>query len=467
MGLLLALVVAQPFVRTMANGGENAACLWWPISGIEFRQSTQGNPATGTASLTAVANAFITWNDAMKCSTLQLAEGAKVATRRTGATPQGPNVNLVLFRTRSCTKVVAATHACWKDGSCGNTFDCWDQSSALLATTIVSFDSVTGQIFDADIEFNAADHVFTAVDTPTCIDGAVSQRCVATDIQNTATHEVGHFLGLGHTAAHGSTMNDTSTMGERSKRSLDEGTRSFLCEVYSPELGPDDCVLPPVSETLGATPTKGCATSPSWPILLLALPLLFRRRWALAAGLSFATVSQAATVEALELPELARRADRIAWAKVESLDARWTSDGARIVTDVSLRVTETWKGRQDERIDVLVPGGVVGRVGQRMAGAPELHVGQELVVFLEASGDRSIVLGLSRGLFMVDRSRGAAVVSQPSSSVRSIDERTGKEHPLVFAPMELAAFRAQILSQVQGADSKRALPTALPTQISR
>jgi hypothetical protein len=468
MQLLVALVLAQPFVRTMAASHEGAACLWWPTAAIEFRQAAQGNPATGvTASLGAVSTAFLTWNDAMKCSTLQLNEGPKVASRKVGATQAGPNVNLVLFRSRSCARAIPATHACWADGSCSNAFDCWDQSSALLATTTVTFDSVTGAVFDADIEFNAVNHVFTVVDAPVCTDGAVSQRCVATDIQNTATHEIGHFLGLGHTTAHGSTMNERSTMGERSKRSLDQGTRAFLCQSYSPETGPDDCVLPPVGELVGPAP-KGCSAAPSLGPLLLAAALLFRRRSvAVVAGL-VAVTSLASTVEALSPAELASRSDRVAHVRVASVHARWAGDGMRIVTEVEFEVLRTWRGPSSARLTAMVPGGVVGRIGQRVAGAPAFHEGDEVVVFLEARGDRFVLTALGEGVFPIVRTAEGQVVTRPASSIRAVDAESGREGSQVMPPLPLEAFRQLVTApRTQGADSNRALPAALPTQISR
>ncbi|MCA3015307.1 MAG: hypothetical protein INH41_23210 [Myxococcaceae bacterium] len=470
---MLTLVLAQPFVRTMTTPNEHAACLWWQGPVLSFQQATVGLPGLGTtASLAAVSGAFSAWNDAMQCSMLNVFEGPRVASRRTGVATSGANVNLVLFRTRSCGKVAPASHACWREGSCSNTFDCWDQPSSLLGVTTVSFDSQTGRIFDADIELNAADHVFSVVDSPVCQPDAVSSRCVANDVQNTVTHEVGHFLGLGHTSAANSTMNETSPMGERRKRTVDPGTRSFLCDAYSPELGPDDCVTPPMPEALGPAARGGCVAMPAGPLLGLALLLLVRRRrLAVVAAALGATVASAATVRSLTLEALVDGADTIARVKVVGVTARWTPDGARIVSDVTLSVLEGWKGPGRETLTVIVPGGVVGRVGQRVEGAPRFTVGQELVVFLEARGDVFVPHGWSQGVFEVTtRGAGERVATQQQSEAQRLgwDGRTVDEAPRAQPLVTLQRLVwARLTGAAQGADSNRAGPLALPTQMSR
>lgn len=472
LSVVMTVVLAQPFVRTMATADEHGPCLWWEGPVLNFQQSSGGLPAVGAqASLAAVSAAFSAWNDAMQCSMLNVFEGPRVTTRRTGATTTGANTNLVLFRHRACSRAAPANHACWREGTCANTFDCWDQPSSLLGTTTVSFDAETGRIFDADIELNGADHVFSVVDAPICEPGAVSTRCVANDIQNTATHEVGHFLGLGHTSAPNSTMNETSPMGERRKRSVDTGTRSFLCAAYSPEFGPDDCVTPPVPDALGPAASTGCTSLPAAPMLALAALVLSRRRRALTllAALLVAPFAQASTVRHLPLDALIDGADTIARVKVSAVNARWTPDGARIVTDVTLSVLEGWKGPRQRELLVIVPGGVVGRVGQRIEGAPRFTVGQELVVLLEARGDVFVPHGWSQGLFEVSsRGAGEPLVTQQRTEAQRLGW-TGEPVRGERLTFPLAELRRAVLSRhaAQGADSNRAGPFALPTQMSR
>ncbi|MBI4576255.1 MAG: IPT/TIG domain-containing protein [Planctomycetes bacterium] len=97
-------------------------------------------------------------------------------------------------------------HLCWFDE--GNASSFFSGGSGIIAVTPISF-FANGQIADADIIFNGRDHRFSTDGTPGTF-----------DIQNIATHEVGHFLGLDHTAVFGATMYPFAFQGMVSQRSL-------------------------------------------------------------------------------------------------------------------------------------------------------------------------------------------------------------------------------------------------------
>ncbi|MFT4704819.1 MAG: hypothetical protein ACI81R_002527 [Bradymonadia bacterium] len=113
--------------------------------------------------------------------------------------------------------------------------DVWptDSPPAALALTTVIF-TLSGEIVDADIEFNAARFEFDvlAQDTPG----------FAYDYEATLVHEVGHFAGLDHTLAESftgpveelgdATMAATSRAGETQKRTLHPDDVVCLLENY-------------------------------------------------------------------------------------------------------------------------------------------------------------------------------------------------------------------------------------------
>jgi hypothetical protein len=448
--VLLALSSSAPYVRSHATQDASSHCLWWGETAITWVQSSVGNPATGASVFDAVTNGFLTWQDTMShCGNTTFTEGPRTSARKIGVAASGPNANVVLFRYSTCSKKVAATNGCWAAGTCANDYDCWDHPTALLAITTVSYGTATGRIVDADVEFDAADNTFTTVNQPVC-STKLAQTCIASDVQNTMTHEIGHFLGLAHTDALHSTMNATASIGETSKRVIDPGTTSFVCEVYARGLATSDCVVDPISDTLGAPASAaGCSSSGAgalgWAALAL-LGLAFKRRAALPLVLLVAASAQATTMLALDLDGLTASSEVVAQAKVRSVRSRWSADHARILTDVELEVVEAWKGAPARVVIATQPGGEVGGLGQHVEGLAQFTAGEEVVVFLEARGDRFAVTGAQQGKFRLERAGdGSLSASQGSTDALYLDAFT--RQPVEHAPIRasLAALKAHVL----------------------
>jgi MYXO-CTERM domain-containing protein len=202
--------------------------------------------------------------------------------------------NVVTFRETSCRDAVPPNDPCLADGSCINLYRCWDHGDLTIALTTTTYSIRTGIIYDADIELNAAPHLdgttflFTTVDQPPCPIDMQTPNCVATDVQNTITHEFGHAMGFDHTLYPGSTMNPTAPIGETSKRIIDLGTAQGFCNVYPKGLPPLSCdetgslqrmIIADNRGTPGLQ-AIGCSSAGGLPFALLALlsPWLLRRR---------------------------------------------------------------------------------------------------------------------------------------------------------------------------------------------
>ncbi len=272
MKVVLAVVMSQ-FVRSKVDPNTpTSQCLWWTENTvIEIHQSITGNPETpGDTEFTAFLAAMETWNKKLtSCASLTLKEVARTQSRTVGYLDAGPNENIALFRQRRCT----ATE-CEKDG-CGNTYDCWEHQQQAIAITTTSYIPTTGRVLDSDIEYNKPSFIFTTVDKPLCPSGQFDTDCVATDIQNTTTHELGHLLGLAHTSSVKSTMSDTADASELRKRVLDADTARFVCEVYPKGGASKTCFLLTASPTLGKS-APGCQSVPG--VLWLGLGALLRAR---------------------------------------------------------------------------------------------------------------------------------------------------------------------------------------------
>lgn len=78
-----------------------------------------------------------------------------------------------------------------------------------------------GFIKDADIRFNAADFQWSTK-------GEIGRM----DVQNIATHEIGHLWGLDHTMVFGATMYPYSSLGDTKQRTLDDDDIKGICYLY-------------------------------------------------------------------------------------------------------------------------------------------------------------------------------------------------------------------------------------------
>ncbi len=190
----------------------------------------------------AVRESFDVWED-VGCSYFYIEETEPGSCEEVGLNLKKGNSNLLMWRTRS-----------WEVDA--------DHLSSAMALTTVSYNEETGQILDADIEFNAEQFVFG-------LDG--DDR--VTDIRNTATHEIGHMLGLDHTTKREATMNPSAILGETSKRTLAQDDKDGLCSLYPLDKDPDSCKLPFCGLDLDCTSKSCdrscdehlCATSPHVP----------------------------------------------------------------------------------------------------------------------------------------------------------------------------------------------------------
>lgn len=127
-----------------------------------------------------------------------------------------------------------------------------------LAVTYVWHDPSTGEIFDADIELNEETNTFVI-----CPDllGCTSVTIDTADLENTLTHEMGHYLGVAHTPDDvDATMFASANPGEVLKRDLQPDDEAGLCNIYPPGTLPDACDYTPRGGLgLDGEPPSGCA----------------------------------------------------------------------------------------------------------------------------------------------------------------------------------------------------------------
>ncbi|MDX2013044.1 MAG: myxosortase-dependent metalloprotease, MXAN_2677/MXAN_2678 family [Myxococcaceae bacterium] len=290
--LVASTALAQPYLRTRAlsNTGNSELCVTWSVRKLTYRQDAAGSSRTPVeAEFTAVDNAFAAWQAlARGCSDFEFVRGPRIADAGVGKGTGDDNV--IMFREENCRDVVPLADPCQTDSSCGNKHRCWEHGDATIALTTSTYSTRTGVVFDSDIEFNAGKSadgtrfLFTTISSPPCSEGMETPFCTAYDIQNTATHEIGHMVGFDHVTEPSSTMAPTAPLADLQKRVIDPGTASGFCGTYprgKPPVPCDELAQLKSRITARNTGTLGCtcqAPSGVGLLPLVGLWALGRRR---------------------------------------------------------------------------------------------------------------------------------------------------------------------------------------------
>ncbi len=288
------LAWAQPFIRTQVPGREDKGqlCVTWNKREFTYVVDAAGSSKTpGDSEFFAIDAAFASWQAVSDtCSDFRFVRGERQTKVQIGRGTETSNV--IVFREQSCRTAAPVADPCQADGSCANKYNCWDHSDFTIALTTTTYSTRTGAIYDADIELNAAPHVdstrflFTTISSPPCPAGADAVTCVATDIQNTLTHEIGHAVGFDHVENPGATMEATAPPGETQKRIIDFGLSEGFCKTYPKGLPPVPCdelaqLRRKIIANSTGTPGFGCSALPLgdlfWLFGLVVIGLSRRR----------------------------------------------------------------------------------------------------------------------------------------------------------------------------------------------
>jgi hypothetical protein len=156
-----------------------------------------------------------------------------------------------------------------------------------LALTTITFSVETGEIYDADVEFNSHQATFTTSDDP---------LEVVSDLQSVATHEIGHVLGLSHSELSTAVMRGTGySNGSTELRDLTDDDIAGICEIFPPGPARGSCTprhgfsreceedRPPSDGGGCRFGARGTSSPAGGFAALVALAALFVRRRALAA----------------------------------------------------------------------------------------------------------------------------------------------------------------------------------------
>ncbi|MBM4372386.1 MAG: matrixin family metalloprotease, partial [Deltaproteobacteria bacterium] len=188
---------ASAWVQSTSSKG--APLHWSDPCHTVYAHMDGSDDVEGAGGMEAIRLSLEAWNE-VDCSGFTFLWAGLTNMSWVGYSVHGGNANVVIFREEA-----------------------WPYHQRPVAFTSVTYDPVTGEIMDADLELNGEDYAFTALEHG--VPGAV-------DIRNTVTHEAGHMLGLDHSPKVASTMYKSSILGETVKRSLDDDDVEGVCHVY-------------------------------------------------------------------------------------------------------------------------------------------------------------------------------------------------------------------------------------------
>lgn len=195
--------------------------LRWADTLVHFVVQSEGAPGINDGSdRTAIQAAFSAWGSSDNF--LQLAEDADPA-QRARTDWRSDDIHLVT----------------WDDTNESGFFG---SGSGLVAATPVEFDPQTGAILDADVILDGTRPWSTTLEAGKF------------DVQAVVTHEVGHFLGLDHSAVHRATMNPAVKEGQTWQRSLESDDRAGATALYGVHTG---AVLSGLVQRADGTPISG------------------------------------------------------------------------------------------------------------------------------------------------------------------------------------------------------------------
>ncbi len=274
---------AAPFVREGPVAGHY---LYWASGCVILSYDAAGTAqVAGDGEFAELDRAAAAWNTGTAgCSYMSLQIGDRVTGHEAGK----DYVNTIIFRDRAW----CAPEDTTDPELCHN-----PAAAALTTLTFIKepTSARVGEIVDADVEFNGVDFAIA-------VDGqSTGTASCKSDLLNTATHELGHVLGLEHTclapsdpnridgngaqvprctsttepAITEATMYPYEACGETSKVSLEADDIAGACAIAPAATDPGACA--PVPD-----PTQGCCDAGggqgSSMVLALGAALLLRRR---------------------------------------------------------------------------------------------------------------------------------------------------------------------------------------------
>ncbi len=162
--------------------------------------------------------------------------------------------------------------------------------------------------------------------------------------------------------------------------------------------------------------------------------------------------ARATVTMALELEQLVAQSDVIVVATTLGWQSRWGSRN-RIVTDVTLRVEESIKGRYHVNDTLVVTrlGGAIGDLGMRVEGVAAFYKGQKALVFLRQVPELGEyrVVGMSQGVLHFRETEGQIGVGPEDNELALVQrDSDGELRPIQYSQSKTSPVN-EVLAKVR------------------
>jgi hypothetical protein len=154
----------------------------------------------------------------------------------------------------------------------------------------------------------------------------------------------------------------------------------------------------------------------------------------------FATAARATQVVHLDTRALTHESSDIVIGTVTAQKSYWNAAHTRILTDVTIQVTESLKGVPAGELTLTQLGGELDGMRYNVPGSPTFKVGEEALVFAwRDSKGTAQVDGLAQGKFEIERdaASGARTVQRAGVGLAAADAKTLKLAPSGHAQPQL------------------------------
>ncbi|TKB44712.1 hypothetical protein [Thalassotalea mangrovi] len=158
----------------------------------------------------------------------------------------------------------------------------------------------------------------------------------------------------------------------------------------------------------------------------------------------YCSFANATALKYRSLTQLANAADAIMIASVDAISSQRMANGA-IVSFVTLADLNLIRGTYDqEQLTLVIHGGEVDGLVQRIQGVPQFSITQQVILFLQGNGERMVpISGWGQGMFIINNGLIYDYQGNPVTSINNdritINRLKPADVVLVNAPKNLPA----------------------------